>query len=95
MTFVEWLQVWVPLIVGILTIGTVISGILYKIHKGFLNFIKDEIAEVGKEFKPNGGSSLKDQVNRLEVNNKDLNIKVDEIYNLLTQPSSKNSKPKN
>jgi uncharacterized iron-regulated membrane protein len=96
MEITEWLQTWVPLIVGILAIVTGISGILYKVHQGFVKFIKDEIQEVAKEFKPNGGSSLKDQVNRLELQHTSLNKKVDEIYDLLTTPTKpvKISKPK-
>lgn len=66
MTITEWLQTYVPLIVGILTIITVGSALLYKLYKNFIKFIQLEVMEVTKEFKPNGGSSLKDQVNRLE-----------------------------
>ena len=96
MDVTEWLQTWVPLIVGILAIVTGVSGIIYKIHKGLINFLRDEIQEMAKEFKPNGGSSLKDQVNRLEANHTNLNKKVDEIYDLLTTPTKpvKISKPK-
>ena len=87
MTLVESLQTWIPITVGMLTILTIVSGIIYKAHKGFTNFIKDEIKEVTKEFKPNGGSSLKDQVNRLENQHTSLANKVDEIYDLLTTPT--------
>lgn len=94
MTFVESLQTWVPLTVGILTILTIISGIIYKAHKGFTSFIENEIKEVAKEFKPNGGSSLKDQVNRLETQHTSLANKVDEIYDLLTTPTEPIKIPK-
>ena len=67
MNFVQFLQTWVPLLVGIFTLIGIIVGAIIKIHKKFKTFIKDEIGEVAKEFKPNGGSSLKDQVNRLET----------------------------
>lgn len=92
-----WLQTWVPLIVGILTILTIIAGAAYKAYKGFTHFIEEEVREVAKEFKPNGGSSLKDQVNRLELQHENLNRKVDEIYDLLTTPTKpvKISKSKN
>jgi hypothetical protein len=36
--------------------------------------------EIKAELKPNGGSSLKDQVNRLEVQHEKLEAKVDKIY---------------
>jgi hypothetical protein len=35
------------------------------------------------ELKPNGGSSLKDQVNRLEAQHVKLETKVDKIYEIL------------
>jgi uncharacterized iron-regulated membrane protein len=97
MEITQWLQTWVPLIVGILAIITGISGIVYKLYSKFVNFVKEEIKEVTKEFKPNGGSSLKDQVNRLETNHSSLANKVDEIYDLLTTPTKpvKISKSKN
>jgi len=87
MEILKWLETWIPLIIGILTIVTMISGIFYTIYKTFTKFVKDEIQEVIKEFKPNGGTSLKDQVNRLEAHHDDLKVKVDEIYDLLTTPT--------
>jgi uncharacterized iron-regulated membrane protein len=72
MTFVQFLQTWVPLAVGILSILTILGGIIYRIHKKFTVYIKEEIATVAKEFKPNGGSSLKDQVNRLETGHNEI-----------------------
>lgn len=94
MEITQWLQTWVPLIVGILAIITGVSGIIYKLYAKFVNFIKEEIQEVVKEFKPNGGSSLKDQVNRLENQHTVLNQKVDEIYDILTTPTKPVKKPK-
>jgi hypothetical protein len=49
------------------------------------------------ELKPNGGSSLKDQVNRLERQHEKLDSKVDKIYEILlvqTKPV-KTTKSKN
>jgi Asp/Glu/hydantoin racemase len=37
------------------------------------------------ELKPNGGSSLKDQVNRLESQHEKLESKVDKIYEILLE----------
>jgi predicted PurR-regulated permease PerM len=87
METLKWLETWIPLIIGILTILTMTSGIIYTIYTAFAKFVKNEIQEVAKEFKPNGGSSLKDQVNRLEAQHSDLKLKVDEIYDLLTTPT--------
>lgn len=96
MTTLQWLETWVPLTVGVLSIITIVAGMIYSIHKKFITFIHEEIKDVAKEFKPNGGSSLKDQVNRLETNHSSLANKVDEIYDLLTTPTKpvKITKPK-
>lgn len=58
---------------------TALGGVLTGILVAFFAFMRFVI----KELKPNGGSSLKDQVNRLEQ-------RVDEIYNILL--SGKNRK---
>ena len=79
MTFVQFLQTWVPLAVGISTLLGIIIGGIVKIHKTFKKFVKDEIGEVAKEFKPNGGSSLKDQVNRLETGHNQIVSDVKEL----------------
>jgi predicted PurR-regulated permease PerM len=96
METLKWLETWIPLIIGILTIVTMISGIFYTLYTTFTKFVKHEIQELTKEFKPNGGSSLKDQVNRLEAHHDDLKIRVDEIYDLLTTPTKpvRTTKPK-
>jgi hypothetical protein len=45
------------------------------------------------ELKPNGGSSIKDQVNRLELQHEKLEAKVDKIYDaILVQGLKSNSK---
>lgn len=41
------------------------------------------LAFILSELKPNGGSSIKDQVTRLEENYKRLDIKVEKLYELL------------
>jgi hypothetical protein len=50
------LQNWAGLIVSIITIGGAFVGSIRWLVKHYLN-----------ELKPNGGSSLRDSVNRLEV----------------------------
>jgi chaperonin cofactor prefoldin len=42
-----------------------------------------KLAEFLSELKPNGGSSIKDQVTRLESQHEKLDKKVDNLYNLL------------
>ena len=60
-------QDWASLIVAILTIVSSIAFGIKWLVKHYLN-----------ELKPNGGSSVKDQVNRLE-------IKVDKLYDILIE----------
>jgi hypothetical protein len=56
---------WAALIVSIISIATAFLAIIRWVVKHYLY-----------ELRPNGGSSLKDQVNRLEQ-------KVDNLYNIL------------
>ena len=58
---------WVTIIVGI-----------FSIIGGFAIFVKWLVKHFLYELKPNGGGSLKDQVNRLEG-------RVDEIYRILCE----------
>jgi len=60
---------WAGLAVAILTLVTGFAGAVRWMVKHYLN-----------ELKPNGGTSVKDQVNRLES-------RVDEIYRLLIDRS--------
>ena len=83
MTFTEWLQTYVPITLGILSIVGVILGFIAQATKKFQLFIKEEVQEVAKELKPNGGGSLKDQVNRLEEGHRKLEEKVDTIINFI------------
>jgi len=50
---------WAPPVLAVLTIVGVLAGMIRWLVKHYFDEIK-------AEFKPNGGSSLKDQVNRLE-----------------------------
>jgi hypothetical protein len=58
---------WASLVVAILSICATTVGVLRWLVKHYL-----------MELKPNGGSSVKDQVNRLE-------LRVDDIYRLLIE----------
>lgn len=58
---------WAALVVAILSICATTVGVLRWLVKHYL-----------MELKPNGGSSVKDQVNRLE-------LRVDDIYRLLIE----------
>ena len=88
MDLVPFLQTWVPLIVGILTIITGVSAIVYKASKAFVQFVEERVEAVLKEFKPNGGSSLKDQVNRLETGHTKIVDEVDKMKWIVDEVNS-------
>jgi hypothetical protein len=56
----ETLNLWLTIVISIATIITTIS-------MGVRWLVRHYFDEIKKEFKPNGGGSLKDQVNRLEA----------------------------
>jgi len=74
-----------------------IISILSSIAFGVRWLVKHYFDEIKAELKPNGGSSIKDQVNRLEVQHNKLESKVDKIYEILiSNPKSvKTAKTKN
>lgn len=79
----------------IIGIGTILSGIALAIK--FL--VKNYFAEMKAEFKPNGGSSLKDQINRLEEkakeaeqDRKNLHDKIDKMFDVLLNHIAKTDK---
>jgi hypothetical protein len=71
MTMLESLAALVVSIISI--IGSLALGVRWLVKHYFA------------ELKPNGGSSLKDQVNRLENQHEKLESKVDKIYEILLE----------
>ena len=67
---------WAPAVLAFLSIIGVVAGMIRWLVKHYLDEMKAEL-------KPNGGGSLKDQVNRLESAHKDLDKKVDKITEIL------------
>lgn len=53
---------------------TVITALL----GGLLWVVKSQVSSMQKDLKPNGGSSIKDQLNRIEVDVRDVRGKVDD-----------------
>lgn len=58
-------QEWVPVTVGIISIITAIGAFIRYIIK---NYLRQELHVIKHELQPNSGSSMKDQVTRLEAN---------------------------
>lgn len=86
------LESWVGIVVGLSTIITSIGLGVKWLTKHYFDEIKHEL-------KPNGGSSLKDQVNRLEKDmkeadqrRKEMSNKLDHMYEILLDYIAKNNK---
>lgn len=58
-------QEWVPLTVGIISIVTAVGAFVRYVIK---NYLRQELHVIKHELQPNSGSSMKDQVTRLEAN---------------------------
>lgn len=67
---------WATLIFTILSTVVLVSG-------GVRFLVRHYFSEIKAELKPNGGSSLKDQVNRIERQHETLNDKIDRMYEIL------------
>ena len=83
---------WVGTIVGI-------SAIISSAALGVRWLVRHYFDEIKKELKPNSGSSLKDQVTRLEKEmleaqsqRKETNKKIDHMYEILLDYISRSSK---
>lgn len=72
------------LIVSICTIIAFATGSIKWLTKHYFD-------EIRSELKPNGGSSMKDQVNRLEQGYDRLENKIDKVTDLLISHLEKNS----
>lgn len=87
MSTVETVAAIVGLVIGFSTVITVAAAGVRWLTKHYFDEIK-------AEFKPNGGSSLKDQVNRLEAHHTDLKVKVDKIYDVIVEQGLKSNSRK-
>lgn len=72
----------------IVSIGTILS--MFGLGTRWL--VKHYFDDIKHELKPNGGSSLKDQVNRLESQHAQMNSKIEHMYEVLLEYISKNSR---
>lgn len=86
------IQDWLGLTLTSLSILTIIGVAVRWIIRHYLK-------DVVHELKPNGGSSLKDQVNRLEIKvqeadlkRKEMSNKIDHMYEVLLDYISRSSK---
>lgn len=66
-----------------------ISSVITAVAAGVRWLVKHYFDEIKAELKPNSGSSLKDQVGRLEKSHEKLEEKVDKIFDALLELISK------
>ena len=64
MTVAEWQGV-----LGLIIASAAVAGIVFTVIRFYIKaFAKQELEDIRHELKPNSGSSMKDQVTRLEAN---------------------------
>lgn len=71
-------QEWIPVIIGIITIIASVGAFIRYVIK---NYLRQELHVIKHELQPNSGSSMKDQVTRLEANHQRLekeNVQINE-----------------
>jgi hypothetical protein len=71
------------MIESILALTISISTIITTLGLGVKWLVKHYFDEIKKEMKPNSGSSMKDQVTRLESRTEAVEEKLDKLYDLL------------
>jgi hypothetical protein len=79
---------------SLLAISVAIITILTAAGLGVKWLTKHYFDEIKSELKPNGGSSIKDQVNRLELQQENLEAKVDKIYDAIIEQGLKSNSKK-
>jgi hypothetical protein len=68
---------------SVLAVTISISTIITTIGLGVKWLVKHYFDEIKKEMRPNSGSSMKDQVTRLESRTEAVEYKLDKLYDLL------------
>jgi hypothetical protein len=71
------------LLESLLAITVALTTVVTAAALGVKWLTKHYFDEIKAELKPNSGSSLKDQVSRLEVQHEKLEVKVDKIYDAI------------
>lgn len=85
---------WAGLILTALSIIAITVGGIRWYITAEIKVLSTEIKNNLSELKPNGGSSIKDQVNRLEQKSHQLEEKIDNLYNVLINEGVKTNKTK-
>lgn len=85
---------WAGLILTALSIIAITVGGIRWYITAEIKVLSTELKKDLSELKPNGGSSMKDQVNRLEQRSHQLEDKIDNLYNVLINEGVKTNKNK-
>ena len=85
---------WAGLILTALSIIAITIGGIRWYITAEIKVLSTELKNDLSELKPNGGSSMKDQVNRLEQKSHQLEDKIDNLYNVLINEGVKTNKTK-
>lgn len=85
---------WAGLILTALSIVAITVGGIRWFIQAEMKALSTELKNDLSELKPNGGSSIKDQVNRLEDKSHKLEEKIDNLYNVLINEGVKTNKNK-
>jgi hypothetical protein len=85
---------WAGLILTALSIIAITVGGIRWYITAEIKVLSTELKKDLSELKPNGGSSIKDQVNRLEQKSHQLEDKIDNLYNVLINEGVKTNKNK-
>lgn len=85
---------WAGLILTALSIIAITVGGIRWFIQAEMKALSTELKNDLSELKPNGGSSIKDQVNRLEDKSHKLEEKIDNLYNVLINEGVKTNKNK-
>jgi hypothetical protein len=85
---------WAGLILTALSIIAITVGGIKWFITAEMKVLSTELKNNLSELKPNGGSSMKDQVNRLEQKSHQLEDKIDNLYNVLINEGVKTNKNK-
>jgi hypothetical protein len=85
---------WAGLVLTALSIIAITVGGIRWFVQAEMKALSTELKSDLAELKPNGGSSIKDQVNRLEDKSHKLEEKIDNLYNVLINEGVKTNKNK-
>jgi hypothetical protein len=85
---------WAGLVLTALSIIAITVGGIRWYITAEIKVLSTELKNDLSELKPNGGSSMKDQVNRLEEKSHRLEEKIDNLYNVLINEGVRTNKTK-